>query len=63
MAYPLKKKKSALNKETIKEIEYLEKLFGSSIRAANGTSEGLDDLFNNQAEKIRRQINKLKESQ
>ena len=58
-----KNKKVKKNTELEKEIAYLNKLKFYSLRCVDGKYAGLDDLFNNQADKIQRQIEKLEEKQ
>ena len=62
MAKKLKKKKKVVRTEKDNKIEYLNKLIELSMRAANGTSESLDELFHQQANRIREQLQKLKEN-
>ena len=67
MAKKLKKKISR-KKEVVKtekdmEIIYLQRLAELSKRAANGASESLDDLFRNQADRLIKKAQKLKEKQ
>ena len=67
MAKKTKKHKKAVKRVTrkikinknINEIEYLERLIELSLRNV-GKSEELDKLFNNQANRIREEIAKLK---
>lgn len=57
-----KKKKTKVNKNS-KEIRYLEILIKYSLRAADGKSGDLDELFLCQAKKLQDQLDKLKENQ
>lgn len=68
MANRSKKKKVAkkvntkrLSSKVSNEIEHLEILLGFSLKAVDGRSEDLDKLFTDQANKIRAQIEELKE--
>lgn len=52
-----------MNPEISKQIRHLETDLHFTLRAIDGKSEDLDALFNSQAERIYRQIDKLKENQ
>jgi hypothetical protein len=55
--------KKTKNTELDNQIKYLQVLIGHSINAADGKSEELDKLFTNQANKLKLQLDKLKENQ
>lgn len=55
--------KKQVNKENLNKIRFLEVALKFSLRAANGSSEGLDRLFTNQANRIIKEIEKIKEGQ
>lgn len=63
MASRSKKKFVRTNKENAKEIRYLEILLTCSLKNINGKSDQLDSLFSNQATRLKKQIQKLKEKQ
>ena len=58
-----KKTRPKMNPEISKQIRHLETDLHFTLRAIDGKSEDLDALFNSQAERIYRQIDKLKENQ
>ncbi len=55
--------KKALKKKFCKEIAHLEVLLRFSLKAVDNSSEELDSLFTNQANKIRKKIKDLEKKQ
>ena len=58
-----KNKKTPINKELGSKIQYLQKLIDISLNQVDGKSEELDNLFTNQANRLKVQLDKLKENQ
>lgn len=52
--------KVSINNELLKQIRHLETDLKFTVRAIDGKSEQLDELFKNQAERIKTKINNLK---
>ncbi len=55
-----KKLKSPKNKELCNKIRYLNILLAVSLKEVKGDDSNLDILFKNQADKIQKEIDKLK---